>query len=117
MQEGAHAQINAQYAIGNTQQVIDEIRHELQVLASQPMPIDELTRLKRFVTSNLAATLDSPFSISDYYQNQLLVGTPADYFDSQFKCINSLTPERIMQIASKYLNPDDMRIVTAGSHV
>jgi predicted Zn-dependent peptidase len=117
MQEGAHAQINAQYAIGNTQQVIDEIRHELQVLASQPMPIDELTRLKRFVTSNLAATLDSPFSISDYYQNQLLVGTPADYFDSQFKCINSLTPERIMHIASKYLNPDDMRIVTAGSHV
>jgi predicted Zn-dependent peptidase len=115
MREGAHAQINAQYATGNSQRVIDEVRHELQVLATQPMPDDELTRLKRFIMSNLASTLDSPFSIVDYYQNQVLVGTPNDYFDAQFKCINSLSAETIMRMASQYLNPDDMRIVTAGS--
>jgi predicted Zn-dependent peptidase len=117
MREGAHAQINAQYATGNDQLVIDEVRHELQVLATQPMCDDELTRLKRFVTSNLAGTLDSPFSIVDYYQNQLLVGTPANYFDEQFRCINELNAEKIMQMAATYLNPDEMRIVTAGSPI
>jgi predicted Zn-dependent peptidase len=117
MREGAHMQINAQYATGNDQQVIDEVRHELQVLATQPMPADELTRLKRFAASNLAGTLDSPFSIVDYYQNQLLVGTPSNYFDEQFRCVNELTADTIMLMAQKYLNPDEMRIVTAGSPI
>jgi predicted Zn-dependent peptidase len=115
MREGAHAQINAQFATGHNQEVIDEVRHELRVLATEPMGDEELTRLKRFVTSNLATTLDSPFALVDYYQNQALVGTPADYFDTQFKCINALNAETIMRIASQYLNPDEMRIVTAGS--
>jgi predicted Zn-dependent peptidase len=115
MREGAHAQINAQFATGHNQEVIDEVRHELRVLATEPMGNEELTRLKRFVTSNLATTLDSPFALVDYYQNQALVGTPADYFDTQFKCINALNAETIMRIASQYLNPDEMRIVTAGS--
>ncbi len=117
MREGAHAQINAQFATGHSQEVIDEVRHELQVLATEPMCDEELTRLKRFVTSNLASTLDSPFAIMDYYQNQALVGTPDDYFDAQFRCINSLNAETIMRMASQYLNPDEMRIVTAGSLV
>jgi predicted Zn-dependent peptidase len=117
MREGAHAQINAQFATGHSQEVIDEVHHELQVLATEPMGDEELTRLKRFVTSNLASTLDSPFAIMDYYQNQALVGTPDDYFDAQFRCINTLNAETIMRMASQYLNPDEMRIVTAGSLV
>jgi predicted Zn-dependent peptidase len=117
MREGAHTQINAQYATGNSQQVIDEVRNELRQLATEPMGNDELTRLKRFVTTNLAATLDSPFAIMDYYQNQVIVGTPSDYFATQFACINALNAETIMRIATQYLNPDDMRIVTAGGLV
>jgi len=108
--EGAYMTINAQCSPQYTPQVIDEIRHELCILGSEPMGTDELSRLKHELTSRLAQTLETPFSILEYYENQVIVNTPANYFDDQFRTINALTPERICELASRHLNPQHLRI-------
>lgn len=113
--EGAYIYIAAQCAAGTADIVIAEIQNEMRRLADQPMGADELTRLKRYVASQLMSTLDTPLSVLEYYITHLTVGTPDDYFAAQFRAIESLTPDTIQRIAATYLRPDALHIVTAGA--
>lgn len=114
MREGAFMLVKAHCPNDKARKVIEEIRNETELLGTTRMGDDELTRLKRFLISNLATILDSPFSIIGHYQNRYLVGTPEDYFDQQFDQINSLTADDIMSMASKYLKCNEFRIATCG---
>ncbi len=110
-QEGAFVQISAQCDNAYSAQVVDEIRHELRRLATEPMPDDQLRRVRADITSGLAARLDSPFSLIDYYETNLMVGIGDGYFERQFDTISRLTPQRLMHIAAKYLDPGRLSTV------
>ena len=112
--EGAYMEIGAQCDAAYVEQVIDETAKEINALRSNPPCGDELERLKRYAWSSLASAADSAFGTLDHYITQLTVGTPADYFEAQLRAIAGLTPERISDVAGLYLNPDRLRIATAG---
>lgn len=112
--DGAVINISAQSPAGSGEMVVSEIISELRRLASERMGVGELERLRQYAFTQLMAGLDSPFAITDYYTNMLLSGTPTNYFHSQFTAIDTLTAETIMEMSKKYLQPDKMRIVTAG---
>ncbi len=97
-----------------TEHVLQEIRNELERLASEPMNADELMRLRQHIGSALMETLDSPFSIINYYQTKLLVGMPDGYFNMQADIARHLTPELVVEMARKYLQPGQMRVVIVG---
>ena len=106
-------QISAQCDTEYTDTVVEEIRNELKLLASEPMREDELTRLRRDVMSTLATTLDTPLSIMDYYESALLAGIPNGYYAAQVRSITSMTPERLCRLAACYLHPEELRIAIA----
>lgn len=110
-QEGAYLNISAQCDNAYAQRVVTEIKHEMDVLGSTLMDEDELRRLRAEITSKLAARLDSPFSIIDYYESNLIVDIKGDYFRRQFETIRSLTPERLREIAARHLNPEGLTTV------
>ena len=112
--EGAYISIGAQCPNGVSDMVINEIGKEMTLLGSQLMDNDELTGLRRYASSQLMSVLDSPFSIMGHYRNELIIGTPRDYFGQQFRAIEKLSADTIAETAAKYLVPEQMRIVTAG---
>lgn len=112
--EGAFMEINAQCDASGVEQLIEESIKEIRLLASNPPAGDELHRLRQFAWSQLAASADSSFGILDHYITHLLVATPDDYFSAQLDAIDTLSPKRIAEVAEKYLNPDNLRIVTCG---
>ena len=95
--------------------VISETKQEIERLKSGDFDDDEINRLKRFATSQIAGTLDSPFHIMDYYENTRHVLTSLDYFQEMQKSLNNLTPKRIASLAQQYLNTDEIRISIAGN--
>ncbi len=109
--EGSYISISAQCDNSYCQTVIEQIAVELRKLATQPMPDDELTRLKNNIISGLAQQLDTPFAINDYYESLLTVGIEGDYFARRFETIKNLTTQRIMELASRYLKPELMTII------
>lgn len=113
--EGAYTFISAQCAAGTAPTVLTEIKAEIAKLASTPMPADELHRLKSYAASQLMAILDTPMAIADHYLNQAIVGTPPHYFESQFRAIENLDADTLMLMATRYLQPAEMRIATAGA--
>lgn len=115
--EGTDMLIGAQCAAGSTNLVLEEIAAELRRLAECPPEGAELQRLRGFLASNLATTLDNPFSVLDYYVNQTTLGTPDGYFQQQFAAQQTLTSDIIATMAQRYLNPDNLRIGVAESPV
>lgn len=95
--------------------VLDAINSEIHKLCSQPMPDYELELVKREITRNLAQVLETPFSVADYYENNIIVGTPSNYFDAQFSSITRMTPQRIQELALKYLDTAPRHRVIAGT--
>lgn len=108
-------QIQAQCKMDKTDQVLDEIRKELQLLHSRPPEKEELDRLKMHAMTNLLEQLDSPLKVSAYHQLKVTTGIPEDYFEAQQRAITSLSPEIISTMAQKYLSPDCLRISIAGN--
>lgn len=96
-----------------TDTVLKEINAELDNLISNPPSGEELNRLKLYAQSNLAGLLDTPCDIIDYHIQPLLIGTPPSYFDAQQRAIEALTPERIAQVAAKYITPESAITVIA----
>lgn len=94
--------------------VIEETKKEIERLKDTLMDDEELSNVKSYAMTSLAAMLDTPFQIMDYYISQLHNGTPPDYFADQVKAINSLTAEQIMALSRKYLDTGKMLVSIAG---
>lgn len=112
--EGAYMEISAHTDASTVDQVIEETRKEIALLAANPPRGEELHRLKQHAWSALAASVDKSTSILGIFITRLLVATPPDYFQSQLRTIESLTADDIARVTTLYLHPAALRIATAG---
>jgi predicted Zn-dependent peptidase len=112
--EAANITINAQCDPAYVDEVISQTFAEIERLANEPMPREELEALIQYLSSALAVTLDSPLSIADHYITQLTVGTPPDYFEQQFNVLGAITPATIAEMTSKYIKPELFATFVAG---
>lgn len=114
VRDGAYVQISADTTNHNVALLVDEVRKELTDLAANPPEDDELTRFRRAVASNLAAILETPYSIADYRASMIIGGMDDDYFARQLKVLDSMSPAMISEMASKYLRPELLSVAVAG---
>ncbi len=112
--EGAMINVTADCDASYVDRVLDEIRKEMEALATKPMDTDELARLRSYYMTGIASTLESFKTIGEYYENRLTVGLPDHYFDDQQTVLRNITPEQIRDIAAKYFNIEDAITVVAG---
>ena len=75
----------------------------------------EIKRLSKFLLSNLATTLDTPFSRMDYVQTHIFADTPADYFELQESLARKLSPDILAEMANRYFDLSKVIIATAGN--
>lgn len=95
--------------------LIDETIKEIERMKDPASySTDEITRLSRFVLSELAGVLDTPFGRMDFLQTQITANAPAGYFGMQEQVARSLTPELLADMAEKYFNTQCLFIATAG---
>ena len=108
--------INCQCDNSYTYKVIDEINAEIAKLQAEPIPADELERVRFSMLEDLLKTTDTPFSISEYYSGKITNNIPDTYFAEQCKAIQTITPEELLHIARKYLTPNTQAITTIAGN-
>ena len=113
--EGACVHISTQCDNKYVYPLIDEIKKEIELLQSGGVSDEELARLQNYIMTSLVATLDSPFSIMEYYETLRAIGVGPDYFESQLQSVKNITSERIAQMATRYLDIESMYISIAGN--
>ena len=112
--EGGTISISTQCDNRYVDRVIEEIKVEIGRLSTDGFSDEEIRNLRRYVKSQLAAILDSPFNISDYYQLNHTVGTPPDYFDQQFHIADALSSDMLTEMAIKHIDQEKLYVTVVG---
>ncbi|MCE7067477.1 pitrilysin family protein [Dyadobacter sp. CY326] len=97
-----------------TQQTIDEIKKEIYRLQTELVGEEELQTVKNFMCGEFAGSLNTAFEVADRQKILLLDGLPTDFFKHYIDQIHATTSQDVLDMATQYLQPDDMLIVIAG---
>ena len=97
-----------------TQQTIDEIKKEINILQTELVGEEELQTVKNFMAGEFAGSLNTAFEIADRQKILLLDGLPTDFFNRYIDQIHATTSHDVIAMATQYLQPKDMLIVVAG---
>lgn len=93
---------------------IKEIRLEFERLQNEIVPENELAIVRNYMLGQLLKSADGPYAMCDLYMSTQAQGLELDFYNKVIKRLNEINGDRIMALAKKHLNWDEMTIVTAG---
>lgn len=93
---------------------IKEIQFEIERLKTELIEAEELNLIKNYLLGQLLKNADGPYSMMDLYLSAELHGLDFDFYNKAIEELHAITPKRIQELAIKYLNWDDMTVVSAG---
>jgi len=93
-----------------------EIEKEIRLLQDELIPDDELSLVRNFMMGSLLGSLENVFSHADKFKNLYFAGLGYDYYDRYIQTIQSVSSERLQQLANQYLNIADFYKVIVGKY-
>lgn len=97
-----------------TDSAVAEIVGEMARLVNEPVPQEELTRIKNYIMGNFALSLESPQTIARFALNQARYGLPDDYYANYLRNVEAITSADVQRAAQRYLLPENCHIVVVG---
>lgn len=97
-----------------TDNAVKEIHTELYNMATKPVDEEELSVVKSYLIGDFIRSIDGVFEIAERYKQMCANHSSEVFTDNYLKAINTITPEKICQISSKYLQPESMTQVIVG---
>ena len=80
----------------------------------QPVPADELTRAKHYVSLRYPLGFETTGDIALRLEQALVFHLPEDYFSTYVQRIEAVTAAEVQRVAQKYIAPDKFAVVIAG---
>ncbi|MFI3330643.1 MAG: pitrilysin family protein [Rikenellaceae bacterium] len=106
--------IATEVAVDATQESIDIIFQQIELLRQEKVGEDELQMVKNIVIGEIMRIMDGPFGVVDITIENLQNKTNNSYLDKFIEQINALTPEKILEITTKYWQKDNFTTVIVG---
>lgn len=97
-----------------TNDAIKEIYFELNKLQTEKISESELSLVRNYMLGAFLRSIDGPFSLADRFKGIFFAGLGYDYYDHFTETIRSITPEKIMELANKYLKKEQMIELVVG---
>lgn len=93
---------------------INEVKKEIETLQTDLVADEELNLVKNYAIGQLLKSSDGPNAMMDRYLSLDKYDLDYEYYNQVMKTFNEATPEKVREMAKKYLSWEDMLIVTAG---
>jgi len=84
---------------------VQEVYKEMDRLRTEPVTSEELHLVRNYMMGSLLGDLDGPFQIIARWKSYLLNGLDETYFFNSLQTVRTITPERLQELAQKYLDP------------
>jgi zinc protease len=97
-----------------TADALKDLMAELQRIATEPVPEQELQNAKRALVGRFALSLDSPQSLVSNLATQKIYELPADYWETYPQRVEAITAADVRRVAQKYLDPSRLQLVAVG---
>ena len=91
-----------------------EIKMEFEILQKELVPEEELGLVQNYLLGQLLKSADGAYSMMDLYLSAQVHDKDLNFYNEEIKHIQEISPKRIQELAQKYLNWEDMTIVSAG---
>lgn len=109
-------QISTDVGAIHTKEAINQILNEIKRIQIEPVEQNELELVRGSLMGQFLRSFNGQFSISEsliwlLYFNNL----DYNYFTRQINAIQTVSPNRIMELANKWLNTEELTISVAGS--
>jgi predicted Zn-dependent peptidase len=92
----------------------EEIQNEFERLKNELVPAEELDLVKNYMLGQLLKSADGPYAMLDLFSNVHHYGLTLEFYDHLIERIRHITPQRIQELAKRYLIWEDMLIISAG---
>lgn len=93
---------------------VDEVFREIGRLRTEPVPAEELELVRNYLHGDLLRELDGVFAQADSLRHRLDDRLDNRIYLDLIRRIKACTAEELLELARKYLNPEEMYVVTAG---
>ena len=98
-----------------TKESVQEMLNELNRLRTEKVGEKELSAVKNYLTGGFARSLESPQTVARFARNIARYNLPADYYSTYLEKLNAVTADDIMEMAQKYIKPENAHILVVGS--
>jgi predicted Zn-dependent peptidase len=105
---------NASVTTDVTGPALKEIVSEVNRLAKEPPPPEELKGIQNLAAGNYVLQNSSPNGIINQLSFLNLHGLPESYLTDAVKNIYAVTPAQVQQLCATYIKPEKMLLVIAG---
>lgn len=92
----------------------EEIYKEIKLLINNTVSEEELGLVKNYLAGMLLRSMDGPFALAEKFKAAHTFGFDMTYYNSMLEHIHSITPQKIQQLAQKYLQQDSLTEVIVG---
>ncbi|MFZ2053409.1 MAG: pitrilysin family protein [Candidatus Aminicenantales bacterium] len=90
------------------------ILDEMERIRKEPVAADELETAVSFYLESFADFFQSPQATMSSFARLEMQGKPMDYFKTYRSKFQSVTKEKVLEVAKKYIHPDKMAIMIVG---
>lgn len=98
----------------NTQNTIDEIFKEIDILQSTNVPDEELETVKNYMVGSFLSDINTPFALADKFKAVHLNDMDLQFYKNFIERINTISAEDIKDIANKHLDAESLRTIVVG---
>lgn len=115
MQHSGYFAVASDVTASATDDAVAEILKEVERLRTEPVPMAELNMVRNIIVGEMMRILDGPFGISDVTIENVQCGMTNEALSAFFDEVRTITPERIRELAVKWLDPATFTTVIVGA--
>jgi predicted Zn-dependent peptidase len=98
-----------------SERAVEEILYEVGHLREELVSAEELETVRRIMFGEFMRILDGPMGLVDVTIEATQNGTDNGYIASSLEEIRTITPERVRDLAQRYLDPTTLTTVIVGN--
>ncbi len=103
-------EVNAKY----TAEALQEIKHQMHRLCKEKISKTELNTVKNYVYGTYLSSFDGPVQLAERFKKSAELEIPFSFYKESLEQMMQLTPDDLLALAGKYLNPDNMKTLIVG---
>lgn len=97
-----------------TQQTLDEIAKEINIIQTIPVEEEELETAKNYMIGSFVGSLNTAFEIADRQKIIILDSLPTDFYDNYIQKVRAVTPMDVIEMANTYFRTENLCEVVVG---
>lgn len=104
-------EVNARH----TSAAVKEIKFQMHRLCEEKIGESELHTVKNYVYGSYLRNFDGAFQLAERFRKSTELEIPFSFYKENLEQMMQLTPDDLLPLAGKYLNPDKMKTLVVGN--